>query len=48
MASATPAAFLGLADARGAIAAGLAADLVLVEDDFTVSRTWIDGAPSDG
>ncbi|MGN6268922.1 MAG: N-acetylglucosamine-6-phosphate deacetylase [Sphingomonas sp.] len=48
MASATPAAFLGLADARGAIAAGLAADLVLVEDDFTVLRTWIDGVPSDG
>jgi N-acetylglucosamine-6-phosphate deacetylase len=46
MASATPAAFLSLADARGAIAAGLAADLVLVEDDFTVSRTWIDGVPS--
>lgn len=47
MASATPAAFLGLAGARGAIAAGFAADLALVEDDFTVNRTWIDGVSSE-
>jgi N-acetylglucosamine-6-phosphate deacetylase len=43
MAAATPAAFLRLADARGAIAAGLAADLVLLDDDFTVRETWIAG-----
>jgi N-acetylglucosamine-6-phosphate deacetylase len=46
MASATPAAFLGLADTRGAIAAGFAADLVLVDDDFTVRETWIGGQSS--
>jgi N-acetylglucosamine-6-phosphate deacetylase len=43
MASATPAAFLGIADRTGAIAAGLAADLALVDDDFTVRETWIGG-----
>lgn len=46
MASATPAAFLRLADTRGAIAAGFAADLVLVDDDFTVHQTWIGGQAS--
>lgn len=46
MASATPAAFLRLADTRGAIAAGLAADLVLLDDDFTVRETWIGGQTS--
>ncbi len=43
MASATPAAFLGLDDRTGAIVAGLAADLVLVDDDCTVHETWIGG-----
>ena len=44
IASATPAAFLGLAGARGAIKAGLAADLVLLDDALNVRQTWIDGA----
>jgi N-acetylglucosamine-6-phosphate deacetylase len=43
MATATPAAFLGLGDVRGAIAAGFAADLVLIGDDFAVRETWIAG-----
>src|SRR3546814_3226173 len=43
MASATPAAFLGLADRTGTIAAGFAADLVLADDALTVERTWIAG-----
>jgi N-acetylglucosamine-6-phosphate deacetylase len=43
IASATPAAFLGLAGQRGTIRAGLAADLVLLDDDLQVRRTWIDG-----
>jgi len=44
MATTTPAAFLGLGDTRGAIAAGFAADLVLVDDAFTVHQSWIAGA----
>jgi N-acetylglucosamine-6-phosphate deacetylase len=43
IASATPAAFLGLEGARGVIAAGQAADLVLLDDDLNVRQTWIDG-----
>lgn len=43
IASATPAAFLGLAGRRGAIQAGAAADLVLLDDTLQVRRTWIDG-----
>jgi N-acetylglucosamine-6-phosphate deacetylase len=43
IASATPAAFLGLAGERGAIRAGHAADLVLLDDELQVRRTWIDG-----
>jgi N-acetylglucosamine-6-phosphate deacetylase len=43
IASATPAAFMGLAGERGAIRAGQAADLVLLDDDLQVRRTWIDG-----
>lgn len=42
-ASAAPAAFLGLSAARGAIAPGKAADLVLLDGDRNVVRTWIDG-----
>ena len=43
MASAVPARFLRLADETGTIAAGLRADLVLVDDDLTVLRSWIGG-----
>ena len=43
MASAVPARFLGLQHETGTIAAGLRADLVLVDDDLTVLRTWIGG-----
>ena len=46
IASATPAAFLGLADRRGAIRPGAAADLVLLDDGLQVRRTWIDGVPN--
>ncbi len=46
IASAAPAAFLGLAGERGVIAAGQAADLVLLGDDLTVRETWIDGIAS--
>ena len=44
MASAAPAAFLGLDGQRGRIAPGHAADLCLLNDDLSVRRTWIDGA----
>jgi len=43
MAATTPAAFLGQTGIRGAIAAGLRADLVLVDDDLAVHETWIGG-----
>jgi N-acetylglucosamine-6-phosphate deacetylase len=43
MASASPAAFLGLADRTGAIMPGLSADLILVDDDWRVKRSWIAG-----
>ena len=43
MASATPAAFLGLADETGTIAPGLSADLILVDDGWQVKRSWIAG-----
>jgi N-acetylglucosamine-6-phosphate deacetylase len=46
MAATTPAAFLGLSDVRGTIAAGMRADLVLVDDDLTVHETWIGGESS--
>jgi len=46
MASASPAAFLGLAGQRGRIAVGQAADLVLLDDALRVRETWIDGAIS--
>jgi N-acetylglucosamine-6-phosphate deacetylase len=44
IASHAPAAFLGLADERGSIAPGQAADLVLLDDDLRVRKTWIAGA----
>ncbi len=43
MASGNPAAFLGLAGETGAIAPGLRADLVHLDDDRCVTRTWIAG-----
>ena len=44
MASAVPAAFLGLSDITGRIAPGLRADLVVADENFDISRTWIAGA----
>jgi N-acetylglucosamine-6-phosphate deacetylase len=43
MASANPAAFLGMADRLGAIDAGYQADLVWLDRDLLVSGTWICG-----
>ncbi|WP_293883110.1 amidohydrolase family protein [Sphingomonas sp.] len=43
MASAAPAAFLGLSDETGRIAQGLRADLVLLDDDLNVLGSWIGG-----
>ena len=45
MASANPAAFLGLEGELGAIAPGLRADLVEADENLTVMRTWIGGDP---
>ena len=43
MASAHPAAFLGLENEMGRIAPGLRANLVLADDRLAVRETWIDG-----
>jgi len=43
IASHSPAAFLGLADERGAIVPGLAADLVLLDEALQVREAWIAG-----
>ena len=43
MASATPAAFLGLADRLGRIAPGYQADMVLLDQALEVRRSWIGG-----
>jgi N-acetylglucosamine-6-phosphate deacetylase len=43
MASSTPAAFLRLSGETGAIAPGLSADLILVDDGWQVKRSWIAG-----
>lgn len=43
MASEAPAAFLGQAARRGRIAPGCIADLVALDDELTVLRTWIAG-----
>lgn len=43
MASANPAAFLGLGGDRGVIAAGARADLVVMNGDMISRRTWIGG-----
>jgi N-acetylglucosamine-6-phosphate deacetylase len=47
LASTSPAHFLGLEAERGAIAPGLAADLVLLSDKGEVRATWIEGAELD-
>jgi N-acetylglucosamine-6-phosphate deacetylase len=46
MASEYPAEFLGLGDELGRIAPGYRANLVLVDDDIRVQRTWIEGIAS--
>ncbi|MBU1385758.1 MAG: N-acetylglucosamine-6-phosphate deacetylase [Alphaproteobacteria bacterium] len=46
LATTNPAEFLGLGDVRGRIEAGLAADLVVLDDDLTVVETWIGGVAS--
>ncbi len=46
MASASPAAFMGLSDEIGRIAPGMSADVVAVTDDIQVIETWIAGEPS--
>ncbi|HWA92181.1 MAG TPA: N-acetylglucosamine-6-phosphate deacetylase [Rhizomicrobium sp.] len=46
MASRNPAEFLGLTD-RGSVEAGLRADLVLMDDDLRVTRSWIAGRAGD-
>ena len=43
MASLYPAQLLNLDDARGHIAEGFVADLVLLDDQLKVRRTWIAG-----
>lgn len=45
MASTYPADFLGLSATHGRIAPGHRADLVLLDDDLQVARTWIAGEP---
>jgi N-acetylglucosamine-6-phosphate deacetylase len=52
-ASTTPARLLGLADTTGAVSAGLAADLVVLDSRLRVDAvmcrgTWLDGPPSPG
>lgn len=46
MASEYPAAFLGLDHELGQIAPGFRANLVLMDDEFLVRRTWIEGVSS--
>ncbi|WP_298395514.1 N-acetylglucosamine-6-phosphate deacetylase [Sphingobium sp.] len=48
MASGNPARFLRLADQTGAIAPGLRADLVHLDGDRRVQRSWISGQREDG
>ena len=43
MASTYPARFLGLGATHGRVAAGYAADFVVMDDEFTISATWIAG-----
>ncbi len=46
MASEYPAEFLGLGHELGRIAPGYRANLVLLDDEFQVRKTWIEGAVS--
>jgi N-acetylglucosamine-6-phosphate deacetylase len=46
MASANPAAFLGVNHELGTIASGYRANFVLLDDELEVLETWIDGEPS--
>jgi N-acetylglucosamine-6-phosphate deacetylase len=46
MASQYPAEFLGLAHELGRIAPGLRANLVLMDESYSVLDTWIDGQPA--
>ena len=48
MASRNPATFLGLAGEMGRIAPGTRANLVLMTDELSVVRCWIDGHAGDG
>ena len=48
MASRNPATFLGLAGEMGRIAPGYRANLVLMTDELSVVRCWIDGHAGDG
>lgn len=43
MAGANPARVLGLGQAKGQVAAGFDADLVLLDSDLRVARTWVGG-----
>jgi N-acetylglucosamine-6-phosphate deacetylase len=45
MATAYPAAFLGLGLEMGRIAPGYRASFVVADDDLNVTSTWIDGQP---
>ena len=49
MATLTPAKVIGVANSKGSLEAGKAADIAIFEDDFTAWRTmiggrWVDGA----
>jgi N-acetylglucosamine-6-phosphate deacetylase len=46
MASANPAAFLGLDDQLGRVAPGYRANLVMLDEDLQVIESWIDGVRS--
>jgi N-acetylglucosamine-6-phosphate deacetylase len=46
MASTYPAEFLGLGESHGRIAPGYRADLVVLDDEYRVQRSWIGGMAS--
>jgi N-acetylglucosamine-6-phosphate deacetylase len=48
MASANPAAFIGLGHALGRIAPGYRASLLAIDDDWRIAGRWIDGAEGQG